>query len=217
MVLDTVITTFSPAFNRSIAWLIESWAFKDNSIWSIRLCMIEPKFALWTVVFSPWMAALDPLVSKDFCRSLTITSFSREKARMSRMDVAMSSAVALLTLASWVLYATPAKVRSRRMYWPTFVSILATVCCIGMPPALIASESWVMLSTASLISVLEYKSITSGRLAYVADEKNVPNAFLTNSRTNPDRPWPMLTPASFSALPGSTPAPPALWLSSKIM
>ena len=136
---------------------------------------------------------------------------------MSRIDVAMFSAVSLSTLVSCVLYETPAKVRSRRMYWPAWVSILATICCIGMPPALIASDSWLMLSTASFMSVLEYKSMTSGRLAYVADEKNVPSAFFTNSRTNPALPMPTIMPASFAACEISAPAPPALWLSSKIM
>ena len=51
------------------------------------------------------------------------------------------------------------------MYWPSSESIVATICCSGTPPVWIAGASWVGFSTASIMFVLLYRSITSGRLA----------------------------------------------------
>ena len=101
--LATVSTTFSPAFSRSMAKSTESCAFSASSIWSIRLCMIAPKFAPCTVAFSvPFSVMTAPSLSSSFLMASTAASLAREKASTMRMAVAMFSAVALSTVVARV-------------------------------------------------------------------------------------------------------------------
>ena len=78
--------------------------------------MVEPKLTVSTFTLSFFLAKTAPDVSKEFANFLLTSPNAREKAKISRIEVAIFSAVSLFTLVSTVLYDTPAKVRSLRIY-----------------------------------------------------------------------------------------------------
>ena len=173
MVFETVTTGFSPRFNAAIASLAAASAFSESSICEIRLCIRLVKFVdcAPAAPVAPDSDTARASALASFFAALTASAFKSSNSLTFSIIEEIASAALRSIGTTGVRYSTPAKERSRRMYCPDSASMVATTCCKGTPPAWIAAGSFAALPpTACDISVLKYKSITSGRFAYVALE-----------------------------------------------